>query len=204
MITAPSVTHGVFRAAADFACHGIFGTMHPVARSLAQKLAEDGFDRVDPIIEIQVLGFDVENDRMLRVKVYQRAIAFIALRHEQLALRIPMRIGSENRDLGSDIVTWLHAALTQNMGGQRRSRRLAMGAADDDALFVRHHRSQSLGPAYQRDALFVGGLIGHIARLDRAGIDDHVAVLHLLLAVRCKKLQAHLRQPLRLHGRHLV
>jgi hypothetical protein len=69
-----------------------------------------------------------------------------------------------------------------------------MRAADDDAFLVRHHRGERLRTTNQRNALLVGRLIGHIARLDRAGVDHHVAVLDLLLRVTVEELQPELLQ----------
>jgi hypothetical protein len=46
-----------------------------------------------------VLFLDIENERVLRVKELQGAVAFIPFRHEIFAARIPVRVAPENRNL---------------------------------------------------------------------------------------------------------
>ena len=67
--------------------------------------------------EVFIGGYGVQanHDGVLGVKIDQRAIALVSFGHEKLAFGIPMRIRAKNRNLGTDVVARLEAALTQNM-----------------------------------------------------------------------------------------
>ena len=203
VLAAPAVADAL-RAGADLTGHGVFGAMHPEATCLAEDLAEDGLDGFDAVVEVEVLGLDVEHDGVLRVEIDEGAVALIAFGHKELAFGVPVRIGAEDGDLCADVVAGFQAALAQHVGGEGGGGGLAMGAADDDALLVGHHGGQRLRTADERDALLVGGLVGHVAGLDGAGVDDHVAVLHLLFRVAVEELKAELLQALCFQGGGLV
>ena len=84
MIAVPAVADAL-RTGANLAGDGIFRAVNPMTGRLAQKLAEDGFDGLDAIVEVEMLRLDVEHDGVLRMKIDQRAIAFIAFSHETYA-----------------------------------------------------------------------------------------------------------------------
>ena len=151
-----------------------------------------------------MLRLDVQHDAVLRAKVYQRPVAFIPLGNEELAVGIPVRVRSQNRNLRPHVMRGFQSTLPQHMRRQRGCRRFAMSARHDHALLGLHHRRQGFRATDQRNARLERRLVGHVSRLDGAGVNHHVAVLHLLFGMRAVKAEAHLQQPIHLHRRHPV
>ncbi len=52
---------------------------------LREQFAEDGFDRGEVRVEIEMLLLDVENESVLRMKERERPVALIAFRDEIFA-----------------------------------------------------------------------------------------------------------------------
>src|SRR2546430_17285045 len=82
---------------------------------LIEELAEDTLDRAEVAIEIEVLFFDVQDERVLGLEQLDRAVALVALCHEIFAARIPVRVGAKQWNLGSDVVRRVHPALPQDV-----------------------------------------------------------------------------------------
>ena len=175
-----------------------------VAARLAQELVEDDLDRREVGVIIQMLLLDVQHDRVLGMVEGERAIALVALGHEELALRVPVRVRAEDRDLRADVVRGIHAAHAQDVRGHRGGRRLPVHAADDDALLAVQHRRQRVGAAHhvaaRADRLVVFG----IPRPDGGGVDDEIGVRDVRRVVVLVKVEAERLEPRDLDVHRLV
>ena len=58
-------------------------------------------------IKIEMFLLDIQDERVLGMKQFQRAIALVPLGNEPFAARIPMGIRSQNRNLRADIMGWM-------------------------------------------------------------------------------------------------
>ena len=71
---------------------------------MGDQLRENFFNRIEVSIKIQVLLLDIQNERVLRVKKRDGAVALVSFGNEMFTTRIPMRIGSENWNLGANVM----------------------------------------------------------------------------------------------------
>ena len=134
----PAVADGFGVLTADFTGDGVLRAVDAVTGRLAEKLAEDRLDGLNVGVEIEMLGLDVQHDRVLGVEVHERAIALITLDHKEVTSGVPVCIGTEDGNLSADVVRGLLAALTEDVGGECGSGRLSVCASDDDTFFIGH------------------------------------------------------------------
>ena len=204
MITIPPIADCVGSIPAYAPGIGILAAVDDLAAGLITILAEDRADRVDAIIEVEVLGLDVEEDGMFGMEIDEGPIAFVAFGHEPLPLFFPIRIRAENGNLRTDIMGGSLAPDPQDVGRKRGGRRLAMRTRDNDALFPEHDRRERLGPSEERDAPLHHLVVGSIARLDRARVDHDVGADDGLCGMGTGKPETRLLEALRLARGHLV
>lgn len=175
-VAVPAVADGLGGRGTDFGGDGVFGAVDPVLEGLTEELGEHGFDGINAVVVIEVLGFDIEDDGVGGAEVDEGAIAFIAFGDEEGAFGIPVGIGAEDGDFGADVVGGMQLAVAEDVGGEGGGGGLAMGAGDDDAVFDRHDGGEGFGAADKRNAGAVGGVVGDVVGLDGGGVDDHVAI----------------------------
>src|SRR6058998_1891195 len=84
------------------------------------------------------------------MKTAQRPVAFVALRDEILAARVPVRVGAEDWDFRTDVMRWVQTAFAQNVRGHRRRGGFSVHSGDDDPTLAAHDGSERLGPAHHR------------------------------------------------------
>ena len=96
-----------------------------------------------------MLFLDVEDERVLRPEVTQRAIALVPFRDKIFAARIPVRVRSENRNLRADVMRGMQPAFAKNMRGHRGGGRLAVHARDHDAAFPLHDGGERFRAAHR-------------------------------------------------------
>ena len=170
----PAVGNGVVAAGAEFVGDRILGAIDQFAAGLVGERGEDLADVVEVPIEIEVLGLDVEDHRVLGVIERERAVAFIAFRDHELAVFGPLGVGAEDRDFRADVVARFLAGLAQDVGGHRGGGGFPVGAGNDDALARVEDGGEAFGAAEQRDLRGCGGGVGRVVRADGRGINDEV------------------------------
>ena len=180
----PAVRNRVCALAAKLARDGILGAIDQGAAGLIRHFCEHLADVIEVAIEIQMLGLDVENHRVLGPIDRERAVAFIALGDHVFAVLRPLGIAAEDRDFRANVVTRLQARFAKNMGGHRRGGRLAVGTRDQHSLTSVQNRRKAFGAAQQGNARGTGSGVGWVFRADRRGINHQVRILHRLGRVR--------------------
>ena len=103
---------------------------------------------------------------MLRVKIDQRPIAFIAFCNHVAAVGIPMCVHAEDWHLRPHVVGWIQGSTPENVSRHRGSGCLPVGSGNDDALFLLKNCGQSLRAAHTEDTLSQRGIVGHITFFD--------------------------------------
>src|SRR5437867_13228388 len=92
-----------------------------------------------------MLRLDIQNQDMFGMETPNGAIALISFSHEKFPSRVPMRVLSEDRNFGADVMRRMQSAFAQDMCGHGRGGGFAVHAADDDSAFPLHDRSQRFG-----------------------------------------------------------
>ena len=123
---------------------------------LGEEAHERGLQRLEPAVELEVVGLDVGDDGGVAGQLEEGAVALVGLDHEQVAL-VPDRAGADLVDVAADDERRAQPGLDQHEGQHRRGRRLAVGAGHRDAAAGGGDGGQGLGPAQHRDAALVGG-----------------------------------------------
>jgi len=83
---------------------GVFSTIEDLSGGLITKLPENGTNGLDPVVKVEMLGLDVEQKGVFGMEIHERAVALIALGDEILSFLIPIRICSQDRDFGPDVM----------------------------------------------------------------------------------------------------
>ena len=97
----------------------IITTIEDLTGGLVTELAEYFANLIQPaLVMIKVLLFHVEKNSVFGIEVHQGAVAFIPFGHKVFAGIIPVSIGSENRNLRSDIVRRILGTDLQGMRSQ--------------------------------------------------------------------------------------
>ena len=109
-------------------------------------------NRIEILVEIKVLGLDIEDDGVVGMIIDQGAITLVPFGNKIFPLGIPSGIGSKNGDFGADVVGWLESASAQYMCRHRRSGRFSMHAANNDALAGGHHGGERIRPQGHGDS----------------------------------------------------
>src|SRR5438309_1045942 len=82
---------------------------------------------------------------MFGMKTANGAVALVSFGHKKLTTRVPMRVLSEDRNFGADVMRRVQSAFAQDMRGHGRGGGFAVHAADNDSAFPLHDRSQRFG-----------------------------------------------------------
>ena len=141
---------------------------------------------------------------MLGMEERQGAIAFVPFGDHVVGARFPMGIGPEQGDLRADVMRGFETATAQDVGRHGRGRRLPVGPGYDDPPLLLHDCGESFRPADHGGALGAGGIVGHVARLDRGGINDQVSALDFFGSLWGKETQSDTGQAIGFHGADLV
>src|SRR5207245_6054295 len=94
------------------------------------------------LVKIEMFRLDIQNQDMFGMKTTNGAVALISFSHEKFPSRVPMRVLSEDRNFGADVMRRMQSAFTQDMCGHSRSGGFAVHAADNDSAFPLHDRRQ--------------------------------------------------------------
>ena len=187
----PAVGNRVVAAGADFVGHRIFGAIDQLAAGLIGERGEDLADVVEVPIEIEVLGLDVEDHRVLRLIERERAVAFIAFRDHELAFLGPLGVGCRGSGFPRRRSGWVSGRPRAGRG--RSSTEVVVLPWVPEMtmplrvwrMAARHSARRSSG-ILRRD----GGGIGRVFRADGRGIHDQIRALDGLRGVRRGKHQA--------------
>ena len=76
----------------------IVGAIENRAFGPVEQLAKDRLDRRQVRIKIEMLFFDVQDERVFRLEKLQRAVALVAFRDKIFAARIPMRVAARESE----------------------------------------------------------------------------------------------------------
>ena len=107
-------------------------------------------------IGVEVIRLDVGDDGDDRRQREKRAVVFVGLGHEIVALA-QARVGAQDVDLAADDDGGVESGLRKDHPRQRRRGRLAVGAGDGHALLQAHDLAEHLRPADHGDSPGGGG-----------------------------------------------
>ena len=82
--------------------------------------------------------FDIQNESVLGMEAAQSAIAFVAFSDKIFAAWVPVRVRSENRNFGANVMGWMQAAFAQNVRRHCRGSCFAMHSGDNNAALRAH------------------------------------------------------------------
>ncbi len=151
------------------------------------KLSERFDDRIEVVVDVQVIFFDVVDQRDDRAVVVERTIELTRLGDEDprtAGIGAGARDGgsagsttpADLRTVGPDDEAWIKPALHEHVTQHGGGRALAMRSGDRHAGAQRLDLAQRLGITEDGDvALMCGQALGMIGT-DRGGGDDEVAV----------------------------
>ena len=148
---------------------------HPGARRLGQEPDEGRLQRLEPAVELEVVGLDVGHDGGVAGQLEERAVALVGLDHQQVAL-VPDRPGADLVDVAADDERRPQPGLDQHEGQHRRGRGLAVGAGHRHAAAGGGDGGQGLGPAQHGDLPLLGGHDLGVAGRDGGRDGDRVEV----------------------------
>ena len=182
----------------------IVGAIKNRAFGLNEQFREDLLDRGEVLVIVEVLFFDIENERVLRMEKLQRAVALVAFRDEIFAARIPVRVAAENRNFRADVMRRMQAAFAQNVRRHRGRRRLAVHPRDDDPALAEHDRGERFGAADGGN--FAGPRVrqDRVVFLDRRRKNNQLGAFSVFRPMRRREAKSELREPLRLERARFV
>ena len=152
-------------------------------------------DGVEAPVVIEMLGVDGRDDRDRRRELQERAIGFVGLGDQVLALAEP-GVRAEARHPPAHDDRRIVAALGEHGSDHRGGRRLAVGARDRDAVLETHQLGQHLGAGNRRDLSLARDLDLDVVPRDRRRIDDDVGALDVRRLMADEDLRAQLGQSL--------
>ncbi len=106
---------------------------------------ERDLDVLGPAVVVEMVGFDIGDDRTGRFEEQESAVALVRLGDEDLA-GPGMRVGAGLVDVTSDHERRVGAACLQCNGGHQGGRRLPMGPGDGQPARTPHQRCERGGP----------------------------------------------------------
>ncbi len=143
----------------------IVGTIDDFAGDLIYESVKHLLDGSQVRIVIEMFLLDVKNDCVLRMINAQGAVTLVSFRHEIVSVRLPVRIGTEDRDLGAHIMRRIQPPNSQNVCSHRGGGGLAMHPGDHDPFFDLHHRGQCFRTPHHRKSQFDRFIEGGISAL---------------------------------------
>src|SRR5690606_39866021 len=96
----------------------VLPTIDDLTARLVTEAPKDLANRIDPLVEVEVIGLDIEQNGVLRMEIDQGAVAFVPLGDEIVSGLVPTGVGSEDGDLGPHVVRRRLAPDPQDVGGQ--------------------------------------------------------------------------------------
>ena len=114
---------------------------------------------------------------MFRVIERERAVAFVAFRHHELAIIGPLGIGTQDRDFRADIVARFQPGLAQDVGGQRGGGGFAVGSGNEHAFARVDDGRETFGAAQQRNACHHRGGMGRVVLANGRGKHHQIRTL---------------------------
>src|SRR5438105_15166881 len=126
---------------------------------------------------------------MFGINTANGSIAFVSFSHKKFTSRVPMRVLSEDRDFGTDVMRRMQPPFAQDMCRHGRGSGLAVHAADDDAAFPLHDGGERFRPPRRSRFRLARANENWIVGPDRRGIDDQLGIGRVLRAMLLEKLQ---------------
>ena len=126
----------------------VVGT-HDVRPRRLQEAVEGLLDGAQRSVVVEVIGFDVRDDRQVGGQLDEGAVALVGLDDEQLAV-VPDRTAADLVELAPDDERRLESGLHEREREHRRGRGLAVRTGHGDAPARRRDRRQDLGSAHHR------------------------------------------------------
>ena len=200
----PAVGNAVRVAGADIGGTGVVLAVENLAARLAAQAVEHALDVVQVAVEVQVLGLDVQDDAVLRHIVHQGAVALIALRHQVLAVLVPVRVGAQHGYFRTHIVAGAEASLAHQVRGEGGGGRLAVRACYHHTLLVVQNRRQTFRTAQAEQVPFPRCLQCRVVLPYRAGVDDNLRMADGIRIVRAGESQTGGLQTLGLIARYAI
>ena len=93
---------------------------------------------------------DIQNEGVLGVKAAQCAVAFVSLGNKIFTALVPVRVGSEDRNFGADIMGRVESAFAQYVCGHCRGCRFAMHSSDNNPALGSHDCRQGFRATHDR------------------------------------------------------
>ena len=150
-----------------------------VKRHFLDELDEGVLQDLVRLVEIEVLGVDVGDDRDRGREAQERAVALVGLGDQQVAFA-EARVAAERGHAPADHHRRVEACRAQNRGHERSGGGLAVRAGDGDAVLHAHQLGEHLGPRNHRDPVQARLANLRVFVVDRARVHDHVRPVHVL------------------------
>ena len=174
----PAIGDRVVARLTEPSCTLVFSAVDQFALGLLGQSGEDFENVIEIAVVVEVLGFNVENDRMLGVIKGEGAVAFVTFGNHQLTIVRPMGIGAQNGNFRADVVTGFEPGFAQQVGGHRGGGGLAVGARDDQSPAGVENGAETFSAQINRNAGFLRGFQSGVVRLDGRGHHHHIDALH--------------------------
>ena len=141
---------------------------------------------------------------MFGIKTANSAVAFVSFGHKKFTSRVPMRVLSEDRDFGANIMRRVQSAFAQDMRHHGRGSGFTVHAADDDAAFSLHDGGERFRAPRRSRFRLARANENWIVGPDRRGVDDQLGIGRVLRAMLLEKLQTESPQTFHFHRNRFV
>ena len=138
-----------------------------------QEVLERAGQARETAVVVEMIGFDVGDDRRVRFELEERPVALVGLDDEPLAV-VVRRVRPDLVDVAADQEAGMPSRGAQDQGEHRGGRGLAVAPRHRDRPPGRDESAQGLGPAQDGDAALAGGGDLGVGRRDRRRHDDRV------------------------------
>jgi hypothetical protein len=147
---------------------------------VAQELLEGLVDVLFRTVMVQMVVFDVRNDRNVWMEFEERAVAFVGFGHHPRTLAVP-GVAAERPHVPADDDGRIQACFFGNDGNHGACRRLPVGAGYGHApgAFLVQQFLQDVAAVQDRNAFGFGGDQFHVVVVDGAGHDDGIGPFDL-------------------------
>src|SRR5438105_10280159 len=141
---------------------------------------------------------------MFGINTANGSIAFVSFSHKKFTARVPMRVLSEDRDFGTDVMRRMQPPFAQDMCRHGRGSGFTVHAADDDAAFSLHDGGERFRAPSRSRFRLARANENWIVGPDRRGIDDQLGLGCVLRAMLREESQAQSLQTFYFYGNRLV
>src|ERR1043166_1286285 len=169
---------------------GIVNVVEHCSARLIDEFPKDFFNRSQIGIKIEVLFLDIQNEGVLGMKAAQGAIAFVPFGNKIFAAPIPMRVRSEKRNFGADIMRRMESAFAQHVCGHCRGSGFAVHSGDNNPALCAHDCSQGFRATHDRFTGIAPAYQNWIVRSDCGRKNDKLGGIRVLRTMLLMKPQA--------------